>query len=1022
MVLSTKTTINSLNINTDISIISQAQRQGDDDDAAKLKDEEEEENKELTIDEEEEDLPAVEEGGDDEHCVICLHEIRDRTILPCAHDRLCFECIFVWCQQSRKCPLCNAPIGPYLIHNYRSDYDYSKHYLPPLRTSPVPPTNNNNNNNNNALLPSRHGPAARPSSSFVLVRNREQVPWGRRRNAQTSQERKDELELAISKRRWIYRHGLYAKASLIILNFNILHVASNSHTRYRPAPTPAQFSSSQDTISRATIFIRRELRVWINLDVEFLTTFILSLMKSIDIRSESAVKLLAEFLDMDISYHVGETDQPSRERFPNAEHFAHELYSYLRSPYKDLTIYDRAVQYEIPSDIPPPPDKPILNRYGRHWETTTTTHDTIAESSRHALHHHRNSHSPHLRFPEEDEEAVAAAAIALSSSPSPPPHPSDSYDNFYNQQYRYRPVKATLSRAPAALESSSGSTSRPGPSSKKRNNRKDDEDDDDRFRENNRDKKGKGKGKDKVREVALTEEIPSKKHDSSDTRDVHGGTWKFKSKNRVDSHRPITRKRERSVSFEEEEEYLTRKKSPFSRRDDVGGGVSGSYESLQQQQNPEILPKSTGEKTTASKSVVTGTSEDKQVGTKIPIPAAPSSSSTIIITDQQPEIPVHPSWGISIKGQAKLHLQLGGLRGGDEEEEDNSNNTQQQPLPGSSRRISLSLSVDEVSTNTIPNDTISLSRSRKPSELLHAHLLRNSSTAAVRRTTNNAGGLDASNSRGSSGSGSSSATVMVIPQNKNNNNNTEIGIDPKEENERRIIFTSSSKNERDLEVAPHQQEAETNSVQSSKFEESILPTTCTSTVTAAKRMSARDIMIRTRARLAKLRNEQDSEVDVNTDADTITTTRALSNTMPEIQPSPPVGVGGGGGGGGGAVSLSTTVRAYLLKQLEEEKKKLISRNSGKRGEDDGDASSTNNTGHRRRRRPFDTEPGGGMDNNLSASDGHGRHITGEISIGKDHHHHLDLITKEEVLRANLLSRKKKAKQGKEVSWPPENER
>ena len=39
-------------------------------------------------------------------------------------------------------------------------------------------------------------------------------------------------------------------------------------------------------------------------------------MKAIDIRSESAIKLLAEFLDMDASYVEG-------RRFPNAEHFAH---------------------------------------------------------------------------------------------------------------------------------------------------------------------------------------------------------------------------------------------------------------------------------------------------------------------------------------------------------------------------------------------------------------------------------------------------------------------------------------------------------------------------------------------------------------------------------------------------------------------------------------------------------------------------------------------------------------------------
>jgi len=49
---------------------------------------------------------------------------------------------------------------------------------------------------------------------------------------------------------------------------------------------------------------------------QFLTTFVISLMKSIDIRSESAIKLLAEFLDMDKSYVPG-------ERYVNAEHFAH---------------------------------------------------------------------------------------------------------------------------------------------------------------------------------------------------------------------------------------------------------------------------------------------------------------------------------------------------------------------------------------------------------------------------------------------------------------------------------------------------------------------------------------------------------------------------------------------------------------------------------------------------------------------------------------------------------------------------
>lgn len=88
------------------------------------------------------------------------------------------------------------------------------------------------------------------------------------------------------------------------------------------------------------MFLRRELRVWPNLDVEvsffpalprivhpsccsfmsiirqFLTAYTISLMKSIDIRSESAVKLLSEFLDLDTPYAAG-------ARHVNAEHFAH---------------------------------------------------------------------------------------------------------------------------------------------------------------------------------------------------------------------------------------------------------------------------------------------------------------------------------------------------------------------------------------------------------------------------------------------------------------------------------------------------------------------------------------------------------------------------------------------------------------------------------------------------------------------------------------------------------------------------
>ncbi|KAG6872621.1 hypothetical protein C0995_008280 [Termitomyces sp. Mi166 len=191
----------------------------------------------------------------------------------------------------------------YLLHNIRSKYDFRKHYLPPLRKSPAPERN-------------------------VESRRRQRTARGRERERRLWEEREasDRLAQSIEKRRWIYRHNLYAK-----------HVASNAYTRYRPYPTPAQFAASNDLITRTTIFLRRELQVWDNIDVEFLTTFTISLMKSIDIRSESAVKLLAEFLDLDAPYREG-------GRYVNAEHFAHEVYSFVRSPFRDLFIYDSVVQ------------------------------------------------------------------------------------------------------------------------------------------------------------------------------------------------------------------------------------------------------------------------------------------------------------------------------------------------------------------------------------------------------------------------------------------------------------------------------------------------------------------------------------------------------------------------------------------------------------------------------------------------------------------------------------------------------
>ncbi|KZP24039.1 hypothetical protein FIBSPDRAFT_1013445, partial [Athelia psychrophila] len=190
-------------------------------------------------------------------------------------------------QQSRKCPLCAQPIREHLIHHIRARYDYQKHYLAPLRSrSPKQLLPLSSSGNNNGCSNANTG--------------RDRV-WGQRARIEADERQvADALEREIAKRKWVYEHRLFAK-----------HVASNPYTRYRPAPAPAAFAANPVLVARATAFLRRELRVW-------------------DDQIDAAVQLLAKFLNVN-------------ER-KVTKHFAHEVYVYLRSPYRDLGVYDSVVQ------------------------------------------------------------------------------------------------------------------------------------------------------------------------------------------------------------------------------------------------------------------------------------------------------------------------------------------------------------------------------------------------------------------------------------------------------------------------------------------------------------------------------------------------------------------------------------------------------------------------------------------------------------------------------------------------------
>lgn len=75
-----------------------------------------------------------------------------------------------------------------------------------------------------------------------------------------------------------------------------------------------------------------------SVDVRFLVTYVVSIIKSMDIRSEGAAKLLAELFG----------DDDDSEGHGLADHFCHEVMTFLRSGARTCKEFDTKAQYHWP--------------------------------------------------------------------------------------------------------------------------------------------------------------------------------------------------------------------------------------------------------------------------------------------------------------------------------------------------------------------------------------------------------------------------------------------------------------------------------------------------------------------------------------------------------------------------------------------------------------------------------------------------------------------------------------------------
>ncbi|KAF7550560.1 hypothetical protein G7Z17_g5638 [Cylindrodendrum hubeiense] len=257
-------------------------------------------------------------------CVICLEAVSEACeALPCHHHNFDYLCLLSWLEQSPKCPLCKATVAQV---RHGLDEPVAKVYnVPQPAPSPSP-----------------------QDSRLYTSRNYNQRPQWRRpyRDRPHDTTRNEGISRAVTQRRDVYRYNRYSK-----------HVGSNRVSRYREL-TPALFCTDEELVSRARMWIRRELQVFSFLSIdeatstaarpedknarsatarrransaEFLLEYIIAVLKSVDIMGSGgqAENMLADFLGRD-----------------DTRLFLHELRAWLRSPYTKLEDWDRAVQYD----------------------------------------------------------------------------------------------------------------------------------------------------------------------------------------------------------------------------------------------------------------------------------------------------------------------------------------------------------------------------------------------------------------------------------------------------------------------------------------------------------------------------------------------------------------------------------------------------------------------------------------------------------------------------------------------------
>ncbi|KAK4198819.1 hypothetical protein QBC40DRAFT_349917 [Triangularia verruculosa] len=314
-------------------------------------------------------LAEVQTSDSDENsCVICLETITCPSIaIPCAHTGFDFLCLISWLQQRSFCPLCRTNVTEVRSPNPNSHRETVYTVTPsaaelheqaaPEIESDVPARHNRPRERHNP------GPVALSADSGLRDFVRQVV-------SRVVDDR------AFERRRYIYRHNLYS-----------LHIGSSPYTSYAPSiPSPQILSSTPHLLSKARLFLRRELQVFFPLSTsasssvlstsqnpEFLLEYVISILKSVDFQSESGA---ADAYNLLKDYMIFPENGEDRTNL-----FLHELKTWMRwrgepSGSVSLETWDRGVQYPSPRNVDNRRGANGAEREerGNNWQDETGSH------------------------------------------------------------------------------------------------------------------------------------------------------------------------------------------------------------------------------------------------------------------------------------------------------------------------------------------------------------------------------------------------------------------------------------------------------------------------------------------------------------------------------------------------------------------------------------------------------------------------------------------------------------------------